>query len=734
MIPDRFQIPALLLVLLIGVGGGLVAGMMLAEPEPGTASRRTETTVAPITPTIPAPRDTKASAPAPTAVPTPESTPRPASQPRESATAPVAGDLRGRLEQALSGIAPHVRQVGNGQITGKLTMENTGLPLTGILIEAVGQDDSSSYLATPRPKPTRDPVPQTEYNLAEVAERAVESTRNLLNRYYHTTTGSDGSYTLAGLPESLKYRITPRSSQYQFEFVSGGDAFRYSSATCKPGDVADFTATRQWYVQVDVLLPDGSPAKGMNLRYGHMTAATDRAMAESLLKGFRLSTGTSWGGPGDHITFPQGFNALTAEPTGEAGLFSADPVVVHAGEGGDTAVTIRLRAVPGVIVRIQDDSGDGRNLSREIQCMPWVGDKPPTRQQFREYDRRGGTNPAYERKWGSDLSKPIVFKGLNPGRHIVAVIGDDQMLAHAFFESDDTVHEITLVIPPPAREDYLMLWVKDPTGNPIRKDVRIHTRVQSKSGGSSGSGNAASAMLDGWWRLKHHGREEPVGKSEDATWTITVSHDAYGIMTEQYKPGPASELTVQFQQPATVEIVVDGMQGHAAKDLLIARLAPVVEANSNRSVSDIRLTPTDTGFVTSAMQPGKFTAHLMLNGGSGSYSALELSKVEVTAVAGKNTVRLSAPPLYSVTFSLPGVRAGARVNVNRVKDERSSDGMGRWSREETQSRTVDDTRIAIFEHLPAGRYQVSVSNTGNQSYRETEITLPGQSVVVLSPR
>lgn len=733
MIPDRFQIPALLLVLLLGIGCGLVAGMMLAEPEAKLATHRTETRSVQDTPTIPAPRDTKASAPAPTAVPTPESTPRPASQPRETIPAPVAGDLRERLDQALAGVTPLVREVGNGQIRGTVTLEDSGLPLAGVLIEANGYTDPSNNQPTPRRLPSPDVAPQSDPNLAEIAQKAVESAQQRLVRYYHATTGSDGSFTLDGLPESLRYRLMPKSPIYRFQSTTGEDGLRYGSTGCKPGDVVNFTAFRQWHVQVDILLPDGTPAKSMSIRTGAMVAATNRASAESMLKSFRPNSSTSWNGSGDYLTFASGYHCVLPEPSGDSGLLAADPIVVYAGDGGDTEVTIRLRAVPGVIVRIQDDSGEERNQSRDLQCMPWTNDAPPTRQQLQEYDRRGGSSTAYERKWLNDLSKPVILKGLKPGRHVIALIGDSKVLAHAFFEANDSAQEITLVIAPPAREDYLMLWVKDPNGTLVRKNVRVDTAVASR-GGHSSRGGAASPTRDGWWRMPHHGREDSQGMAEDAVWTVTVTHDAYGSVTEQYKPGPASELTVQFQQPATVEIVVDGMQGHAAKDLLIARLAPVVEANSNRSVSDIRLTPTDTGFVTGAMQPGKFTAHLMLNGGSGSYSALELSKVEVTAVAGKNTVRLSAPPLYSVTFSLPGVRAGARVNVNRVKDERSSDGMGRWSREETQSRTVDDTRIAIFEHLPAGRYQVSVSNTGNQSYRETEITLPGQSVVVLSPR
>lgn len=732
----RTQIALLVLVLAVGLGAGFVAGMIFSEPEPATETRRPGGGGAEAAANVPA--DPKPPVPKPAS---PEGRPEPAVPPRDEPDPkqgpggirhpdPARGSLRERMAHALEGYTVPALETGNGQITGTITEEESGKPLAGVLVEAWG----SPVEADSRTRPQRDPPtavqPGEPPNPVEAAVRTVSGMMDRPYRYYHATTGADGSYALTGLPESRKYRMAARSVHYALSIQSDTASRRPSRHEARPGDTVNFTGKRQWHVAFEVETQDGSPAAVVSIRYGELNGATDRAGAEAMAASVRLNTNTSISGAGDYLTFEPGFYALAAELEGDSSLMSADTMVVHVGEGGDQKVVIRLRSVPGVIVKVRDESGGGRDHGVDFYCMPWTGEAPPTHRELQNYERRNRTNRAYERKWLYDFSRPVVLKDLEPGRHVAVLESRDRIVAHAFFEPSNTVQEIVMVIPPPAREEYIVVWVKDPSGEPIRKGVDF--RLQAKWGnGSSSRGGSGTITPEGWWRLPHFPDGDGPKNRADAVWTVTVTHDRWGSATGSFAMGPASELTLQFQEVATVEVVVDGLATHPAKALLGASITPFVEGNDSWG-NDRSLLASPNGFSATAIQPGKYSVTLSLT--AGDHDSLELQAQTVTVAPGANTVRFQIPALYSLTISVPASEPDTSVWLSQSEDTGSTVAPARRRYFSSLYRSTNQQKQVVFEYLPAGRYSVSVSSNGVQNYSSQEISLPGPALVTMTPR
>jgi hypothetical protein len=482
-------------------------------------------------------------------------------------------------------------------------------------------------------------------------------------------------------------------------------------------------------VAFEILMPDRTPAPTVNVQYGKLDAR-DRADADSKLAMAHLNTSTSLAGAKDYLTLSPGFYAFEMELAAESSLVSGARLLVHAGEGGDQHVTVRMRQVPGVVIKVKDESGVGLGHSLDFYCIPWTGESPPTYRELRNFQRTITSSRTYGRKWLHDADSTLVLKNLEPGRHVATLEAGGRVVAHTFFVPNDSAQEIVLVIPPPARDEYIMVWIREPSGELVRNGVGFSIEAQWKNSHSSRSGSGR-VTPEGWWRLPHMPQGDGPGEGVQAVWTVTASHDQWGRISATLVPGPANELSLQFLEAASLEVVVDGLATHPAKAHLGAMMVPA-EGNDEVRGNATFLTGLPSGYSAASLQPGKYRVTLTLE--VGDHGRIELASQEITLASGRNTMRLQIPALYSLTIHVPSSDAGRTVWLSQSEASGGAEVPARRRYGVTILRETNQQKQAVFEFLPVGRYTVNVSSNGTESYPSQEVSLPGPALVTMHPK
>lgn len=651
----------------------------------------------------------------------------------DDAPEPIApvGSLRERIARALADLPPVEKLQGEGVITGKVTEAETGAPAVGVLIQALGRRESNP--SNMRRPPTRfEPPSDSELvrSILNSADRALDS-HSLI---YHTHTDANGNYTLKGLAPVI-YRVSARSADYEFRYAPPPGGREHLDGNALDGMEINFVGTRRYMVEIEVSMPDGSPAIGVELSRATVPPGVDREGARLNANSYSFRTEFSWGGPGSGRYMPPGWHVIRVTPKAEHGLVACDDALIEVGPGLSNRVEMQMRAVPGLVVSIRDESGrvDLPNL-RYVQAMPWTGDKPPTKQQLQTHRNLGKGSLATEPQSVYGLNRSALLRDLAPGRHVVVATERQEIVAHAFVEVSRGQQELTLVISPPKAEDYIKLWVRAPDGTLFSAGVEYELRAGWGSRIQSTSGSAEK-MTDGSYSIFHfeptnlHDRGQTGTASTEIAWTLSVSHGTFGMQTVSVDREHTREVTIRFEAPSTLTLEVPGMAAHPARARITATIRRSIPGDINSaSEQEVRGEPTSTGFVFRPVQPGRFEVVLSIWFEERGYK--HIGSELLTLASGEHVTRLPLPTLYSLTIRAPQSEPG--LSVSLMVELPPGQPSGR-SRERGIPFTTGSDRSVLIDYLPAGDYSVHTWDPKGTIYNPVRITLPGAAELVLTP-
>jgi hypothetical protein len=181
-----------------------------------------------------------------------------------------------------------------------------------------------------------------------------------------------------------------------------------------------------------------------------------------------------------------------------------------------------------------------------------------------------------------------------------------------------------------------------------------------------------------------------------------VDVDGLGKKTVTYKPEANAEMTIRFEAPARLDVLIEGFVGSGLHGHL--ELRPVQEDGTWLDAQG----PDVDGRASFPLQPGAYELRLFSK--RSGYQRALVSATRLNVVPGGNRVTLPLPALHALT-----VLTGA-AKVSLAAADRTQHAFY------TEQLAVEDGK-AVFERLPAGRYRV----WGTQ--KPVEVEIPAQLTV-----
>jgi hypothetical protein len=271
------------------------------------------------------------------------------------------------------------------------------------------------------------------------------------------------------------------------------------------------------------------------------------------------------------------------------------------------------------------------------------------------------------------------------------------VVAHWVVEVGSGIVRCDIEIPPLDPKGYVVARVLGPGGEPLN-DVRF------KLGRSSGQ---QMRDVDGNYcvPIPESARSAYHGVGGDNPFRLEAKHRRYGTKSVELARGQA-EVEIRFTQPAQLEILVTGYLGSGLIDRVgvsVHRPGVAEPIDPGRAAWWRGVLPVghDGLLEFGALEPGRYDLKLEVRGRKGlSSKTTTVATLSVELSAGKNTVSISLPPLYSLDVVVPGADEGSRVALTRNTAE------GRYSSGWNSS--FDEAGGVRFDGLLGGEYVVQV--------------------------
>ncbi|MHC4598839.1 MAG: carboxypeptidase-like regulatory domain-containing protein [Planctomycetota bacterium] len=620
----------------------------------------------------------------------------PAPETGETAGPPAAGDgdAGGKpspFQDAIRSVPLTDVGTGEGRITGRVETPD-GAPVAGVVVRAgpvfSREDRSPRWRKGDGPPPERDLEAEIrklirQHKFGKAARR-------------EAVTNADGSYVLAGLGDG-KYWI--QAFKKGFEISPTGSK---RSRKFKAGDTVNFKAKPLVGIPVDVFLPDGSEPEEADIRIGE---------------------GRSW----NRVTWRPGSPSIRLMPgsytltctSGDEDEYRSESQDVTVGSGKTpNLITFRLKGDTGIKGKVILPAG-----MKLDHVWVWALRCPSGRvPKADELVQEGESTYA-----SSYNDYAYSYQKLPPGTYLVGA-SYQRRKAVVTKTVEVTDHRVTadLSIPHPEASDYVILRVFGPKGEPLT-NLKIETGYRSGRGGTASGGGTAIRKKDGSFLVLHHPEEEWNRPNEGAQYFITASSKKFGRKEVAYKRGEVSELKIQFGEPATLEVTVDGYVGSEYEGKIHLVLEPKSEGKpaSRRhyphfydpekkkidAEGRITLGPTEVGAYDLVMYMKK-----------SQHETAPVQRIPVTLVVGKNQASIPIPALYDLTVVVEKAPAGTSVQLRRAGE----------SMEHSDHKQTDKEGRATFKKLSAGEYKITVWGAGVQG--TMDVTLPGPPVVTFEPK
>jgi hypothetical protein len=307
------------------------------------------------------------------------------------------------------------------------------------------------------------------------------------------------------------------------------------------------------------------------------------------------------------------------------------------------------------------------------------------------------------------------FKDVEPGSYLLGVSRSRRRIDYSeLVEVGGELVRHDLRVPPLQPDEYLVLWVKAPDGS--------FTNDLQASISNSWSLGTALKKKDGSLLLPLD--PERVNAAQGPpTSTLTVYSSKLGRKSVEITRDQR-EVTVEFGEPAFLEVTVGGYRGSGLENQL-ALYMKRVEApggtpgrmiwggSSGRS----RAIDSDGRQTFGPIEPGDYDILLTLNrSGRG---AAKISQLQVALVVGENRATMDLPRLYSLTVET-NLSPGTSIRLQSAESD---------SPAYRDVARVEETGSVVFEHVPAGNYKLFAYAGGRAV--QMEVSIPARGSIYL---
>jgi len=337
--------------------------------------------------------------------------------------------------------------------------------------------------------------------------------------------------------------------------------------------------------------------------------------------------------------------------------------------------------------------------------------RSPDPERLREVGKKSqvGRGDAFAFEWPN----------LDPGMYLLGAgwRAGGPVAAQAIVQVHEGILEHDLVLPPLDPSEYLILHVLDPAGRPD-SDVRIWTGY--RRGQATSVENATVVPRgQGSFLVLHPLRRREVN-APSARNFVRVDSENYGRREVEYIEGEATEVTIRFVEPATLDLTLRGVAESGLSQFLEILLQESVPEGPRSTIFSSRTAeavPDSLGVCRlGPVQPGPYSVEIRIR--DAALRNRTVAAAPATLLPGENRLSLDVPPLYRLVVVLEDPKPGLKVAL------RSTDPAGR---ETSGERDVGEDGRVTFEFLPAGEYWISLA--GRRRLNQVRASLPGPEVV-----
>ena len=592
----------------------------------------------------------------------------------ERATPPPA--LEG-LAAAIAALPAKDASSGSAVIPG-VVRDDAGDPIAGVTLRA--------RLTKARARTKA----KTGEDLVSRVERFARETRYELDTTQTTTTGPDGAYELTTLQDDGRYDVDAKKTGWTFKTAPGHH--RNDEPT---GKAIDFVGTQTVELTFNLMLSSGE--EPLRKSYVQWKEGSSNRRANKTWK------------PDDRtLVLPVGSYTFTAFAGDQSEYLAEEQsVTLEPGESGRT-LDFTLKGRPGIHGNLTFADGEAPENAIVRLARP-SGSEAGDRKRIME-----GDSDWAHRQNGHAYS----FQDVKPGEWLVGVTlqhGSSRILALERVSVTNELVKLDLEIPALDKSDYLVLWVHGPDGKAINDGVSVSCEVKSATGSSS-NGIEEIKRSDGslWCTLGENVEEA----GPDAEITLNVSTQKFGTRSKKIERDQ-SEVTIEFVEPAFLDVTINGYAGSGHEGLLKLAL----------SKSDSRhhwgTSPRDNSIDENGAQtlgprePGDYKLLLQIE--RKRHQSKTLSSTDVSLTSGKNSIEIDIPQLHTLTVRTPGLTKGSRVMIRSASGERSFN---------SNDSRVDENERIVFEELAPGEY---VLQTFGPKFGQMNVTVPAGGEVVFEP-
>lgn len=568
---------------------------------------------------------------------------------------------------------------GSGVISGVVT-DTTGKPVEGVVVRLAPQYTNRDYYQARR-RDNDSGVPRV-LSLDETVKITVDQYQRTTGAMRQAVSAANGSYQFEGLPDQM-YTVVAYSKRYE---VAAEESGWYQAV--KPGETVNFTAKIVTPVSLQVLAPDGQPAKEANI-IASSGSESSREMRNAGDNFWTPENTKIYLRPGKYDIHAVVSDEENMFPGNEGGFIKSDsvPVEVTESENG-TPVVLKLHSVPGVFGKVVFPKND---IERNgyVTIMEVAAGTEPDLKQLAKSDK-GAWIGAYRSKYQ--------FSDLKQGTYVVGVAREHrgEVVASAVVTIGETPVEQNLELPAPSAKNSLIVLATNKAGEPILCND-FEFRIEQKNRTNSGGGKGARQSNGEYWVSL----SSEVAALYNKKWNagthlyLSVVSESLGTREVEIVEGQKN-ATVVFDEPATLKITVAGYKGSGME----GRLSVTGAFSGGRGYGAGHFTTkigADGTGLSSKIQPGEYDIILNASKADSEWNTTQVAKKTFVLLPGENLLTFSTPQLYNITVRFPKGYSGSHVSLQSGEE-----------RQHFSSPEIGEDETALFENLPSGEYLLTV--------------------------
>ncbi len=547
---------------------------------------------------------------------------------------------------------------GSGVIKGIVKWED-GSPCTGI------------KLALQRGRT----VPTYDIRLLRPDERIDLLEQIAKHPEHEATTGEDGRFEFAGLPEGT---VSITSADHDVRLVPNRNYV-------KPDADIELKAARVYYATFDFMLDTGE----------RLDSATMRILGGSIIR-----NPTTWTRGSQHVCEVGPHKVEVTGGKYDAWKATHDFEIPPQGLSGPVAVTLKARNV----LIIHREEPENWYTQTGIYILPT--DRVPEDLGDAFYKVSG----QFRHFGGSTPPNPHVIADLEPASYtILCTVGTNEIVLTETIQFEGGTSEITLKLPEVSLQDHILLRVFDPDDRPI-ETASIELAVMQDNSGST------RAYLKGnpgeyWIRRTPSRLFSYYNKPFGSAYRISVS-TSFGVRVLECPFDQKEPLELRFGKQARLVVLVDGLPADRKEMLLAAYPRGGSEDRAIRDVANWSDSPNirERHELTMASGP-----------------------VVVAVVSKPDGGWIDVNPSYVILrreIDLPAEGLEVRIDLSVLSTLRvahSPELPNQWSftlRGPTGAKTqrLDENRRAEFRYLSPGTYTIE----SHQGWMEIVVPVAGE--------